>query len=131
MIMKNRVVWLDRGWQPVSIGFCPSEKAWRREMKRLGCKGEAYPSSDGRCTRFEASKSNSECIIVTLRDGAERDHSLVEVAGLLVHEATHVWQFIIESIGEGKPSAELEAYSMQAIVQALMQAFDETRGLPK
>lgn len=131
MTMKNRVVWLDRGWQPVLIGFCPSEKAWRCEMKRLRCKDEPYPQSDGRCTRFEASKNNHECIIVTVRDGSEFDHSLIEMVGLIVHEATHVWQFILESIGEGKPSAELEAYSMQAIVQAILTAFDNTRGLPK
>jgi hypothetical protein len=48
--------------------------------------------------------------------------------GLLVHEATHVWQHICESIGETKPSVEFEAYAMQSIVSNLLTAYEDTRG---
>jgi hypothetical protein len=47
----------------------------------------------------------------------------VQIAALLVHEAVHVWQQFCERIGEDKPSAEFEAYSIQSIAQALMQAY--------
>ncbi|KAB2692512.1 hypothetical protein [Brucella intermedia] len=122
----DRVNWCDRGWQPVHFGFCPSKKAWKREMKRLNCK-EPYPDTDGRCTIF--TNEGKVVCIVTLRDGSENERSISEITGLLVHEATHVWQTIRDDIGEKDPSPEFEAYSMQAIFQGLFTAFQETRGL--
>ena len=128
--MADRVVWLDRGWQPVLFGFCPSEKAWKREMNRLGSADLPYPSSGGSCSRFKATETSSECILVTIRDGEEKRRSLEEIVGILVHEATHVWQFILEHIGEDKASPEMEAYALQAISQGLFAAFVKTRGMP-
>ena len=29
--MADRVIWCERGWQPLYYGFCPSEAAWKRE----------------------------------------------------------------------------------------------------
>ncbi len=126
MSNTDRVIWCDRGWQPVHFGFCPSKKAWKREMKRLNCK-EPYPDTDGRCTTF--TNEGKVVCIVTLRDGSENERSISEITGLLVHEATHVWQTIRDDIGEKDPSPEFEAYSMQAIFQGLFTAFQETRGL--
>lgn len=47
----------------------------------------------------------------------------IEVAGLLVHEAVHVWQSYCESIGEEHPGREQEAYAIQRISQELMSEF--------
>jgi hypothetical protein len=121
----SRVVWLDRGWQPTSFGFCPSKRAWKREMKRLGCEGEAYPTTAGRCTTFDT-KAGKTCVIVTISAKIAAEHSRVEVAGILCHEATHVWQQIQSAMGEDRPSIEFEAYSMQAIFQGLYQAWLDT-----
>lgn len=49
----------------------------------------------------------------------------IEIAGMLVHEAVHVWQNKMADIGEHNPSKEFEAYSIQAISQTLMQAYVE------
>lgn len=121
-----KTVWLDRGWQPVFIGFCPSEVAWKREMKRMGVRGQPYPDTDARATTFD--KDGRVCVIVTLRDGVEQHHSRVEIAGLLCHEATHVWQTVRQAMADpGQPSVEFEAYSMQAIFQGLYSAWLDTR----
>ncbi len=120
------VVWLDRGWQPVFIGFCPSEAAWKREMKRMKVKGEPYPDSPGRCTVF--THENKTCVLVTLSDNAEQIASRLEIAGLLCHEGVHVWQAVREAMNDpGQPSVEFEAYSVQAIFQGLYQAWLDTR----
>ena len=121
----HRVVWCDRGWLPVYFGFCPSERAWRRELKRLGVPPQPYPVSDGRCTWF-AAPDGKLCALVTI---AERIDGMdpVGLVGLLVHEAAHVWQKICEDIGEDAPSMELEAYALQNITLALIEAYRDTR----
>ncbi len=95
-------------------------------MRELDIKGEPFPDTDGRCTVF--TKGGKTRILVTVRPGAEKEHSPVEIAGILVHEATHVWQEVRASMGEREPSTEFEAYSMQAIFQELYSAFQATRG---
>lgn len=56
----------------------------------------------------------------------------IQVAGVLVHEAVHVWQRNMDSIGEDNPSAEFEAYSIQMIAQNLMEAYvEQTIGTQK
>lgn len=123
---KGRVVWCDRGWQPVWFGFCPSRKAWKRQMKRMGLKGEPYPETDGRCTTFD--RKGKTVVLITLRDGAENERPASEILGVLIHEAVHVWQEVRACIGEHEPSKEFEAYSVQAISQSLIEAFEKTRG---
>jgi hypothetical protein len=46
----------------------------------------------------------------------------IEIAAMLVHEATHIKQVLMQSIGESEPSKEFEAYTMQQICLGL---FDE------
>lgn len=92
-------------------------------MRRLGCTGEPYPDSAGRCTTFEKKDGiGGLTIIVTLGPAAEHATEL-EIAGLICHEATHVWQYVRENMGETDPSKEFEAYAMQAIFQSLYQAW--------
>ncbi|MFZ5669116.1 MAG: hypothetical protein ACOY4K_06455 [Pseudomonadota bacterium] len=51
-----------------------------------------------------------------------------ELIGLIVHEATHVWQFVRHHMNEASPSKEFEAYAMQAIAQSLIEAVNDTWG---
>ncbi len=95
-------------------------------MKEMEVEDEPYPGSDGRCTTF--TKDGKTRILVTVREGAEKEHPPVEIAGILVHEATHVWQEVRAAMGEREPSIEFEAYSVQAIFQELYSAFQATRG---
>ncbi len=59
--------------------------------------------------------------IVALGDTAGR--SGIEIAGLLVHEAVHVWQEYCDNIGERCPAREQEAYAIQTIAQELMAEY--------
>ncbi len=128
---RNRVVWIDRGWQPVEIGFCPSKAAWKHHARLMGLKDLPYPTNAATCTRF--AKPGFVKVIVTLGKLAdEPGRSRVEVAELLCHEATHVWQAVREAMNDpGQPSVEFEAYAMQAIFQGLYQAWLDTRAPPE
>lgn len=117
----RHVLWLDQGWQPAHIGFCPSKAAWRREMKRLGVKGAPYPETPGNTSTYE--KKGDLCIIVSLNEKARGRATDVQVAGLLCHEAVHVWQFVKKNMGVFQDvDWETEAYSVQAIFQNLYRA---------
>lgn len=125
-LIKDRVVWCNRGWMPYHFGFCPSEKAWEYELTRLAIKKrEPYPVTDASCSYFTNSKQSKACAIVTMSDAPQPGRVKI---GMLVHEAMHVWRSIKEEIGEHEASAEFEAYSMQNIVQELIEAYEMTRG---
>jgi hypothetical protein len=132
MAKKDRVIYIDRGWQPVFIGFCPNEKAWKREMKRMGRNPADchYPQSDGHVMIFHRPDEPSVCLI-TVKDGAENERCLSSIVGIIVHECTHVWQEIREFIGEEKPGMEAEAYALQTLTMNVLAAFYQTRGLPE
>ena len=98
-------------------------------MKRLGV-SEPFTKSAAN-TRMFVNEDGRCCIIVSMRTDIPDNHTELEVFGLLVHEATHVWQFILEHIGEEGPGYELEAYAMQAIAQELLQAFRSVRQMKK
>lgn len=53
--------------------------------------------------------------------------SLLQVHGLLLHEAVHIWQELKLRMGEYDPSIEFEAYSIQAIAQDLFEMFEESQ----
>lgn len=125
------VVWLDRGWFPTCVGFCPSEAAWAAEMQRLGIDNEPYPGgiSAGRCTHLVNDKTGDKALLITIAPLSE-ERTPLEVVGLLVHEAQHALQFILQDIGEDEPSQELLAYGIQSLTQDLICAFQKTRGFP-
>jgi hypothetical protein len=68
-------------------------------------------------------KAGNLCAVVCL--GPSEGRSGIEIAGLLLHEAVHIWQRFCQHIGEDEPSMEFEAYSIQWIAQQLMWSFQE------
>lgn len=112
---------------PYHYGFCPNKRAWDAEMKRLAIRERLpYPELfDGRCTHFENAKSHNAMSIITIRPDCK---SALHQVGIITHEAVHVWQAMRDAIGEAHPSIEFEAYSMQAIVQNLIMAYEKSRG---
>lgn len=121
-----KVIWCDRGFQPLYYGFCPDEAAWKREMKRLKVECP-YPTTDGRCTSFDNAKGGDKCILVTIAKHIDRKHDKVAIAALVAHEAVHVWQHVKEAMGETEPSREFEAYAVQHIFLQLLSAYSKTR----
>ena len=66
---------------------------------------------------------NERITIVSLNPGVERDHSPIQIAALLCHEAVHVVQHHCHAIGEDSPSDEFEAYAIEQIALRLMFAY--------
>lgn len=122
--VKNEIIWCNSGWLPHHYGFCPSERAWRIGMRRLKMREDDYPGHLKACTSlFQNKETKRRVAVVTVGDHSPRD-----TVELLVHESMHVWRDMREAIGEEKPSSEFEAYAMQNIFGALLDAYRHTRG---
>lgn len=124
-----RTRWIDRHLvvAPHYIGLCLSEKEFKRELKRLDIAREEWPMflgsrhANATCHFFDNLKTGKRIALVCM--GSTKRVTTVQVHGLLVHEAVHIWQAIRDDIGERYPSSEFEAYSIQSIAQGLMQAY--------
>jgi len=108
------------------LALCLDEAAFHVALAECGVKDyrEFMRTAHAHATTHQLINKNGNLVcIVTLGPWAGRKP--VEVAGLLIHEAVHVWQMYCERIGEHTPGAEQEAYGIQAIAQELMQSFVE------
>lgn len=121
----SKVYWIDRGWQPVHLGFCPNKKAWDAVMEELKIKDPPpYPIADG-CTQYICNETTGDAIILVTLNRDDKD--LLSIIGLVAHEAVHVFDRICEHINEDEPSEEFKAYSIQMIIMELLEAWRKTR----
>ena len=122
--------WLNRSLMENSyyMALCTTEKAFEKELKRLEVPRSDWPrfvsvNANATCHFFEKDDAKRVAIVCV---GDATGKTPIELAGLLVHEAVHIWQEHCEFIGEHKPSIEMEAYAIQRISMDLMWAYAET-----
>lgn len=118
--------WLDRTLvrSPFYYCLCLTKKQFRHKLKECGIdenERHKFTKDDdsGKARWYESNGKQFVFICLT-----PNDHDLVEVHGLLVHEAIHMWQWIKEYYGEEAPSKEFEAYSLQNITQSLFEEYE-------
>lgn len=122
--MIDKIIWCKSDLFPYYYGFCPSERAWDRQIRKWGLTTKYDTKPRAALTSFFHNVKNGDDVaVVTI--GTCRPQSAVN---LIVHEAVHVWRAIRESVGEHEPSQELEAYYIQDIFLKLATAFEKTRG---
>lgn len=108
------------------LGFCPSKKAHDAVMKEFGIKNAPeYPTSVG-CTQYVCNPESGDAVILVFINDDDKQ-PLLSTIGLIVHEATHVFDLICEHINEDEPSMEFKAYSTQMITMELLEAWRRTR----
>jgi hypothetical protein len=119
----SKVHYLNPGPFPVHIGFTTCEKAFNREVKRIGVNGEVeFLASEiaNATTHFFRNDHNSLCCIITMPPQTD-DKSREQYAALLAHEGLHVVQEMRE-LNRSEPfDHETEAYLLQMIVQEFLQ----------
>jgi hypothetical protein len=139
---RDEVYWCPRIWYWPYYGFCPSERAWYREMRNT----QKWIETDGYAA-IHPWPNPREAMVTRLRlvehdEGAPPVDKLVlmvtaadhldskpidTVCGVIVHEAAHVFRYLCKEIGERKPSAEFVSYTMQTIAQHLFKGYLLTR----
>lgn len=126
--MKSKPDWRDRRIAAPGplLCLCLDEATFHAALAHCGAKGRPdfmHNSHSHATTHNLVTKDGQAVCIVALAPWSGR--TPVEVAGLLVHEAVHVWQLYCDLIGEHSPGGEQEAYGIQSIAQELMQSFTE------
>lgn len=121
-----KVDWLkrDHGAPGPFMALCLHEDQLRYALKRLGVKEHVDFLRSTHCNatvHFMLNQDGKACAIVCL--GKHDTRTPIEIAGLLVHEAVHIWQNYCEDIGETNPGSEQEAYAIQSISMQLMDSF--------
>lgn len=119
-----RTEWLDRRIAAPGpyLALCLNEDQFKAACKHIKCQPPSFIVNDwSNATAHYFDGKRGQTVIVCLRDWEGRNP--IEVAGLLVHEAVHVWQEYAARIGEQEPGREQEAYAIQAIAQELMAEF--------
>lgn len=105
------------------LTLCLSQKEFDRVVRRLASTrvGREYVNNGkGATTNFIDTTRGLVCIVCV---AVPPKTSLIDVHGILVHEAAHVWQAMLRDIGEDDPGNETEAYSLQAIALELFTEY--------
>lgn len=105
------------------LTLCLSQEELRAASKRLTDQVMPFPMTGALCSTFTNKGTNELCAIVSLSESAQKNRNAIEMAGLLIHEAVHVWQGYAEHMGEVRPADEQEAYAIQAISQELLAEY--------
>lgn len=120
-----KVKWLDRRVAAPGPYLCLvlNQAECDAAMKACGQPSTPYLSTlrADATTHLLCNAKGESVAIVALGDTSGR--SGIEIAGLLVHEAVHVWQEHCANIGERRCGIEQEAYGIQGIAQELMAEY--------
>lgn len=120
MTDKAHINYFNMGPWPVYVGFTTSEKAFKREMKRLKVDGVPFIMNDhSNASAHYLTHEGDLTVIITMQPVGDRP--VEQVAGLIAHEAVHVAQELWDNIGERNPGREAEAYLVQMITQCCLQ----------
>lgn len=126
MSKKHQIRWLDRRVSAPGpyLALCLSEEEFEAAMGHLRVKNPnrwiSTPQANATSHHLSNDDGSLACVVCI---GEWKERNPIEVAGLLVHEAVHVWQEYCLFYGETNPGREQEAYGVQAIAQELMAEF--------
>lgn len=116
------------------LGLFTSEAAFLKEQKRLGIplhEYESWPRPSRAAVVYYNHLKDGDLAVVIVGDTSALDG--IQIAAMLAHEATHVWQYHCDLIGERNPfaSREFSAYGIQHVLQRLLNAYAKQKGLVK
>lgn len=107
---------------PINVILTHSEKRLKKLYRKFGVpEREANNLRAKATTTYLESKDSmsDDYFIVWMTPNLEMSAAMD--AGILAHEATHIAQDYLASIGEDKPSPEFEAYIVGFVTQELVQ----------
>lgn len=129
---QNNIRYIELGPYPLYLGIAFTEKAFLKEMKRLGIVDPpefVLSGADATMHSFTRNKHNTVCIIaINAAHALKQKRTHAQIVGLITHECVHVWQECKAQMREENPGREIEAYFIQSITQSCVFLFNEFKG---
>jgi hypothetical protein len=125
------VRWLDRTLiVGPHLALATTQKQFDKVMRHCQIPKAMRPTfkqSGSNASTLLLERDTGEYICIVSLHTIPRKTPKTVIYSLLVHEAVHVWQHKRKGIGEDSPSSEFEAYSIQAISQALFDEYERLK----
>ena len=122
--MKTKITWLQKVTIPTPYYcLCLNQEQFNLALKQLKIKDKCnyILNSHSHATTHTYDNGNDLCCIVCL--DITNESSLAATISLLVHESVHIYQNLLERIGEKETGKETEAYMIQSISQNLIKQY--------
>jgi hypothetical protein len=115
---------------PVSVCVMTEEKHLSQEVKRLNINIENNRHLDwkqygGRVTRLDNLETDATLLLVMIDAKGLLDEDIGTRVSIYAHEATHVYQFIMDAIDEEEPGQEIEAYVIGHITSQIFNILEK------
>lgn len=107
---------------PCRFAFCPTEVAFRSEMRRSSEPDFPFPTTDGCCVIYDDKNGDRRALVIINVDWNEEPQVAM---GVLVHECVHVVEAMIAAAKDTAPSEEFRAYTTQAVFSELLSDISE------
>ena len=117
------VNWIHMGQWPCFVGFTTSEKAFKKELKRLNVKEDVSFMGTARAnaTTHTFYYEDKTCYIVTCAAFDKKKVSRESYAALIAHEVEHVLQYMRDDYARGDSlGVEADAYLMQYLTMMML-----------
>lgn len=106
--------------QGVYLTLCNDQKEFDAVLRQLDMPSERWlEDNHNACVHTYRHGTKVTCVVCI----PLISNTPIEIARLIVHEATHVKQQLMAAIGEDSPSKEFEAYTMQNISVRLLDEY--------
>jgi len=114
---------------PISIGVFTHEKQLAAEAKRLKIENQSkhleWKHGGGRVIRFDNLEVDATMLFVIIDAHGLLEEDLETRVSIYAHEATHVYQYLMEAIGEDEPGMEIEAYCIGHITSQIFNILEK------
>lgn len=122
---KRSFKWLNRRVAKLGpyLTLCLSQEELSCVLRGMTKEYVEFPLSGALCTVLYHQKTDEICAVVSVSKQSQERCNAIEMAGLLIHEAVHVWQAYAKDMGEERPGNEQEAYAIQGISQELLDEY--------
>jgi hypothetical protein len=100
-----------------------TESELKSISKKFNKAGLDFPTTGAVTHSFTHDNSGDFCAVVSVGLACQEAATPIELAGVLAHEAVHVWQNHAAHIGEDNPGQEQEAQAIQGIFQELLTEY--------
>lgn len=118
----NKAHFINAGIFPVYIGFCNTEKAWKRLLKHMKIEDDHDFADCGRCDQFDSSTGGLTIVISLNYNTFKKEPKYIQYS-MLAHEAKHAHDAIMDHIKEFKRDGEMSAYTIDWLVREGAKAF--------